>query len=284
MTKGVWLLPRMRSPARPQRRSAMPGWPDVPQSAQEHPAWALHLEPAWEHRVRVLAWSWRGSTGRGCRPRSRRRSAGGGRHARSRGRSARSGRCAREPGRTGEQARGALKRPGPSWTVPRAFCSGGSMKPKRSRQIAAFLVAVANGFALLVAAALPIPAFAQPTDIDPQAQKLLKASTDFLASQEQFSLVTRNTLEIVLVSGQKIQFDHARGSRSNGRTSCEPSASATWWSRSSTTTASRSAAQPASEVLCKRRRAPHPGGNAGVRAGVARHRRPGGRLHRQECI
>ena len=49
---------------------------------------------------------------------------------------------------------------------------------------------------------------AQPAGIDPEAQRLLKASTDFLASQQQFSADTRNTLEVVLKSGQKIEFNH----------------------------------------------------------------------------
>jgi hypothetical protein len=52
------------------------------------------------------------------------------------------------------------------------------------------------------------PALAQPAGIDPQAEKLLKASTDFLASRKAFSVDARSTLEVVLVSGQKIQFDH----------------------------------------------------------------------------
>lgn len=82
------------------------------------------------------------------------------------------------------------------------------MKSKTTGQIAALLAGGASALALIVAAALPISALAQPTDIDPQAEKLLRASTDFLASQRQFSLETRSTLEIVLDSGQKIQFDH----------------------------------------------------------------------------
>ena len=61
------------------------------------------------------------------------------------------------------------------------------------------LVALA-GFSLAVQA--------QPAGIDPEAQRLLKASTDFLAKQQQFSADTRNTLEIVLKSGQKIEFNH----------------------------------------------------------------------------
>ena len=55
---------------------------------------------------------------------------------------------------------------------------------------------------------LPGAAPAQPGGIDAQAQKLLKASTDFLASQKQFTVETRSSLEVVLVSGQKIQFDN----------------------------------------------------------------------------
>ncbi len=55
---------------------------------------------------------------------------------------------------------------------------------------------------------LPSSAAAQPAGIDPQATKLVKASTDFLASQKRFSAETRSSLEVVLTSGQKIQFDH----------------------------------------------------------------------------
>jgi len=55
---------------------------------------------------------------------------------------------------------------------------------------------------------LPQPALAQPSGVDPQASRILKASTDFLASRKQFSVETRSTLEVVRVSGQRIQFDH----------------------------------------------------------------------------
>ena len=60
---------------------------------------------------------------------------------------------------------------------------------------------------LSVTLMLPGVAPAQPAGIDAQAQKLLKASTDFLAGQKQFTVETRSSLEVVLVSGQKIQFD-----------------------------------------------------------------------------
>lgn len=67
---------------------------------------------------------------------------------------------------------------------------------------------LARGCAIAAAAAIALTAHAQPAGIDPEAQRLLKASTDFLASQKQFSADTRNTLEIVLKSGQKIEFNH----------------------------------------------------------------------------
>ena len=57
-------------------------------------------------------------------------------------------------------------------------------------------------------AAISLSVQAQPTGIDPEAQRLLKASTDFLAAQQRFSAETRNTLEVVLKSGQKIEFNH----------------------------------------------------------------------------
>jgi len=38
---------------------------------------------------------------------------------------------------------------------------------------------------------------------------LLKAATDFLARQQQFSLETDSSLDVVLPSGQKIQYDHS---------------------------------------------------------------------------
>jgi hypothetical protein len=63
-----------------------------------------------------------------------------------------------------------------------------------------------TGIAALAVCALAVQA--QPAGIDPAAQRLLKASTDFLASQKQFSAETRNALEIVLKSGQKIEFNH----------------------------------------------------------------------------
>ena len=50
-------------------------------------------------------------------------------------------------------------------------------------------------------------AFAQSAAIDPQAEKLLKRATDFLAAQQHFRVASRSTIEVVLGSGQKLQFD-----------------------------------------------------------------------------
>jgi hypothetical protein len=62
--------------------------------------------------------------------------------------------------------------------------------------------------ALACAAVAPQIALAQPAGIDPRAKDLLKSATDFLAKQQRFSADTRNSLEVVLTSGQKLQFDH----------------------------------------------------------------------------
>jgi hypothetical protein len=48
---------------------------------------------------------------------------------------------------------------------------------------------------------------ATAAEIAPEAKQVLKSSTDFLGQQTQFSAETRNTLEIILKSGQKIEFN-----------------------------------------------------------------------------
>jgi hypothetical protein len=59
-----------------------------------------------------------------------------------------------------------------------------------------------------VLAGLPATALAQATAIDPQARTILKKSTDYLAGLKQFSVDTQSTIEVVLDSGQKLQFDN----------------------------------------------------------------------------
>jgi len=61
--------------------------------------------------------------------------------------------------------------------------------------------------AMLVATGWSQPGYAQPTGIDPQAEKLLRRMSDYLAGRQQFGLKAESTLEVVLTSGQKIQFD-----------------------------------------------------------------------------
>jgi hypothetical protein len=61
---------------------------------------------------------------------------------------------------------------------------------------------------LILAAASPQVALAQPDEVEPAARQLLKAATDFLARQQQFSLDTESSIDVVSASGQKIQYDH----------------------------------------------------------------------------
>jgi hypothetical protein len=70
------------------------------------------------------------------------------------------------------------------------------------------MAALSRCCAIAAVAGLALTAQAQPAGIAPEAQRLLKSSTDFLASQKQFSADTRITLEVVLKSGQKIEFNH----------------------------------------------------------------------------
>lgn len=77
-----------------------------------------------------------------------------------------------------------------------------------TKQIVNLSSRVAVALVLLHAAGMPQTALAQPAEVSPRAAELLKASTDFLAGQQQFSLDTESSIEVVLASGQKIQFDH----------------------------------------------------------------------------
>jgi hypothetical protein len=52
------------------------------------------------------------------------------------------------------------------------------------------------------------PAPAQPAGVEPQADRLLRRMTDYLAGLKEFSVDTHSTIDVVLASGQKIQFDN----------------------------------------------------------------------------
>jgi hypothetical protein len=62
----------------------------------------------------------------------------------------------------------------------------------------------------LAAAALawPVAALAQTAAVDPEALKMLRRSTDYIASTKQFSLDNDSSIEVVLNTGQKLQLDH----------------------------------------------------------------------------
>jgi hypothetical protein len=59
---------------------------------------------------------------------------------------------------------------------------------------------------VVLVAAWPQAGQAQPTGMQPEAEKLLRRMSDYLAARKQFTVQTENTLEIVLASGQKLQF------------------------------------------------------------------------------
>jgi hypothetical protein len=61
--------------------------------------------------------------------------------------------------------------------------------------------------AMLVLAGWLPAGHAQPAGIDPQAEKVLRRMSDYLASRQQFTLKAESTLEAVLTSGQKLQFN-----------------------------------------------------------------------------
>lgn len=67
-------------------------------------------------------------------------------------------------------------------------------------------IVLAAALAMLSATGWHQLGYAQDAGVDPQAEKILRRMSDYLASRQQFSLSTDNTIEVVLTSGQKIQF------------------------------------------------------------------------------
>ena len=66
-----------------------------------------------------------------------------------------------------------------------------------------FLPAIA-----LVAAFVPAPGIAQVGQVDPDAIALLRRSTDYLTTLKQFRVTTSTSIESVLSTGQKLEFEH----------------------------------------------------------------------------
>lgn len=75
---------------------------------------------------------------------------------------------------------------------------------KFNTRTAATLLALAT---LAVVAIVPAVSRAQASGVDPKAVNILKRTLDYLDSLPQFSVDTQNTVEDVLESGQKVQFD-----------------------------------------------------------------------------
>lgn len=65
--------------------------------------------------------------------------------------------------------------------------------------------------AALVLALAPGWIFAGQADVEPEAKSLLKNSMSYLAGLQKFEVVTHNSIEVVLETGQKIQFDTSAG-------------------------------------------------------------------------
>jgi hypothetical protein len=65
----------------------------------------------------------------------------------------------------------------------------------------AFLLAICG------CASMSIETLAQPAGIETRAREILKRSTDFVAAQKSFRVEARSTIEAVLTSGQRLQFD-----------------------------------------------------------------------------
>src|SRR5215475_1266651 len=61
--------------------------------------------------------------------------------------------------------------------------------------------------ALLVLAGWSQAAESQPAGVQPEAEKLLRRMSDYLAGRQRFSLKAESTIEVVLTSGQKLQLD-----------------------------------------------------------------------------
>lgn len=61
--------------------------------------------------------------------------------------------------------------------------------------------------AVLVVAGWPQRGHAQPTGMEPGADKLLRRMSDYLAGRQTFAVKAESSLEVVLTSGQKLQYD-----------------------------------------------------------------------------
>jgi hypothetical protein len=59
---------------------------------------------------------------------------------------------------------------------------------------------------LVVISGLPARSYGETPDVEPKADQTLRKMSDYMAQLQQFKIQTENMLEIVLTSGQKIQY------------------------------------------------------------------------------
>nr|WP_255415183.1 DUF2092 domain-containing protein [Vitiosangium sp. GDMCC 1.1324] len=90
--------------------------------------------------------------------------------------------------------------------VPRGQHLGTATVLRRWVGPIAVLAALAGG---TLWAASPEAENAQKPDVDPKARSLLKGMSDFLASQQEFSVEADGSMEVVLQSGEKVEFEHS---------------------------------------------------------------------------
>jgi hypothetical protein len=98
------------------------------------------------------------------------------------------------------EVRDVMKMDGTQDMALRDGGTGGASAPRRTRQ---WIVALALAGASLLSGAVLAAA------VEEKADQLLRGMTDFLAKQQAFSAKVDNSIEVVLVSGQKLQFDAA---------------------------------------------------------------------------
>src|SRR3972149_7121314 len=70
------------------------------------------------------------------------------------------------------------------------------------------LFVVIGVLVLIVITGLSTHSYGDSAGIEPKADQILRKMSDYLANLKQFRVQTENTLEVVLISGQKVQFDN----------------------------------------------------------------------------
>ena len=64
-----------------------------------------------------------------------------------------------------------------------------------------------TSWVLALASLLPVATLAQSSSVEPEAARIMQRMTEYVGSLQTLELVTASTMEVVLVNGQKLQFD-----------------------------------------------------------------------------